>query len=362
MAKGRIYCRDKRGREVPWGLGHPCVDFTIKDKHGNAHRTRKRIDASSKDQAGLIMARMMAEEVERLGSFDAVELKAVPIGLAIDEWETIVSRTRKPHSTRLRAAGLRRFASWIGEGVALQQIDARAVSEFIGARLDAGIKPTTAKTDLINLSAFFSWCMALPRAWIDANPTASVPRPDIRKKRPEGVGDWDDVKAILAKVAGHERLEPAYILAFSTLGREEIVQAKWTDIDFENRTIRVSAGNIGKTETRDAILPLFGILFEWLKEHRKESGFIVPFERRDNGRPEGERLQTDRDNYNRSRPKEERLPGFHKGRHTIATLISKTAPLPVVQQLLRHSSPTTTASYYIGLKPLDARDALDALE
>jgi len=361
MAKGRIYCRDKRGREVPWGLGHPCVDFTVKDKWGNPHRTRKRIDATSKDMAGLIMARMMAEELERLESFDTVELSSVPISLAIAEWQTITSRTRKAHSTRLRANGLRRFASWIGEGTPLQKIDPRAVSEFIEARLDAGIKPTTAKTDLVNLSAFFTWCMALPRSWITSNPASSVPRPGIRRKRPEGVGTWDDVKQILDKVAGHERLEPAYILAFSTLGREEICQARWEDIDFENRTIRVSAGNIGKTETRDAVLPLFGILFDWLQEHRQEAGHIVPFERKNNGRPEGERLQTDRDNYNRGRPKEERLPGFHKGRHTIATLISKTAPLPVVQQLLRHSSPTTTASYYIGLKPLDARDALDEL-
>lgn len=362
MTKGRVYCRDKRGREVPWGRGRPWVDFSIKGPDGKTRRFRRRVTVRTKAEAQMELARLMTEEAARLRVLTpAVTLSRLELGPCFDAWVASRQDHPKAFSARAAEAKVRRFVEWAGRDTPMEAVGPDLISSFRDHRiLELKCAPVTARCDLSLISGFLAWCQSRPRNWISDNPVRDVRKPRVRSSPPEALADWDSVLAILDAVAGHPVLEPAYRLAFSTVCREEIALARWEDVNWKLGTLKIREG---KNETRQAEIPLHQIALDWLTANQRAEGWIVPIPRNHDRSvsPWGSALEGARRRLNAQRKAQglAALPGFHKGRHTVATLMARQGvPLPITQQMLRHSSPMTTARFYVGVRPIDARSFL----
>lgn len=367
MAKGRVYCRDRRGREVPWGMGKPWVDFTLKDQAGKTRRFRQRIEVRTKDEAEMELARAMTIAADELKTrAPRFVPKKLELGACFDAWLQALEKHPKRASAYKVSKVVEKFVSWAGRRVDLHDVDAELLGEYRDERLIAqGRHPNTVRSDIGNVSRFLKWCMSDPRQWISENPAAQVKLPRHQRGRPKGVGGWKDIEAVLEVVEGDPVLEPAYRLAFSAVCREEIAWARWEDIDWRRGVLVIPEGR-GKTAARAGESPLHQIALDWLRAHRMKEGWIVPLPRRTDLTKYalGIELEQAREQLNRERLRDGKkaLPGFHRGRHTIATLMVRAGtPLPITQRMLRHANPSTTARYYVEVDAMDAKRWLDKI-
>lgn len=77
---------------------------------------------------------------------------------------------------------------------------------------------------------------------IDANPLRAIEVPTVRAPRKPDVLTAKEAAAYLKAFAGH-RLEPVVVLALGAgLRRSEIAGLRWSDIDFEDGSVRITRG------------------------------------------------------------------------------------------------------------------------
>lgn len=125
--------------------------------------------------------------------------------------------------------------------------------------------------------------------------------------------------------------------------RGEIFRLKWSDVDFENKTVK-----LGSMKTRDGsmeyvTLPMTDDLCRELLDHRNRGLCSLYVFSREDGQP-----YTNRQHYMRRLCKRAKVAhfGFHAIRHLSASILAKAGvPLPTIQAILRHKSATTTARY-----------------
>jgi len=142
-------------------------------------------------------------------------------------------------------------------------------------------------------------------------------------------------------------LKPIILTALYTgLRREEILNLKWKDIDFESRQIRARATKTGQVYFAEMNDLLF-ILFQKLKERNGFSEYVFVNPRT------GKRYKTIQYAFEKAR----KLAGledlrFHDLRHTFATRVSMKggAGDRITQELLGHRSIKTTERYIHPLK------------
>ena len=141
-------------------------------------------------------------------------------------------------------------------------------------------------------------------------------------------------------------------------------------MDFGNRRIRLGTRKRGGGSLEYDWLPMTGELFEalrWWQEHRtfprhthvfvceQEGGFCAE----QYGKPFKERMHFMRTLCERARV---RPFGFHAIRHLTASILYRLGqPVSVIQAILRHKSPNTTALYLKSLGREETRGALESL-
>lgn len=324
MSKGRIWCRDEKGAQVPWGQGHPWIDFSV---HGT--RVRKRIEARSKAEAEIILAQEIAATCRKLGAAPS-DAATAKFGGAIGLW---CDQEKRPAR---ELAAVRRIADGIGVETPLPSVTVRAISEWIAGR-QGEVRPTTVLREVTALSAFFSW--AVGSGLLEANPVRDVRKPSQKWTPPEPLSR-KEVKALLAAVKG-QPVEPVVVLAYwAGLRRSEI--ARVAKESFTPQGLLVPGK---KTKRARSVIPILPGLAEYRKRHRWRGRFMVAQEDGSPYQPMSLHEMVRRWNRaakaeRKADPKTARpeIPNLHRLRHSIGShLIEDGHPPHVVASFLRNS-------------------------
>ena len=239
---------------------------------------------------------------------------------------------------RAYRSDLRDFAEWYGDGP-LERVDLRVLSDYTAylgrARPGGKLAPSTIARRLTAVRGLLRFSLGRDRV-PDASLAPRRPRrlPDAPKVEQveellDGLGDGRDPLGL----RNHALIELVYSAG---LRSAEAVGLELGDVDFEQERVHVRRGKGGK----DRVLPLGEEAAHWLARYLREArpalargaenAFFLS--------ARGRRLDTS--TIRRISPHPHRL------RHAFAThLLEGGADLRVIQELLGHSSLSTTQGY-----------------
>jgi integrase/recombinase XerC len=256
-----------------------------------------------------------------------------------------------PSSIEAREARLKAFARWI-EPRELLGATRQDVERFLDKRRTKAGREITSRTRycwIAHLHGFFAW--ALDEELVADDPTRRVVRPKQRRTLPRPIRDDDLVMAIRsARPAMRAMLSLA---AFAGLRAGEIAGIERDDVLEAKGLIRVRHGKGDK----ERIVPLHPDVLEALRVlPMPKSGAL--FLRARGGRYSPNWLSACCSRYLHEMGID---ASAHQLRHWFATEVyATTHDIRVTQELLGHSSPTTTAGY-IAYSHVDAAAAVGAL-
>jgi integrase len=221
-------------------------------------------------------------------------------------------------------------------GMYLNDITARDIEAYRGARLRDGVKRATVNRERAMLSGIFD----LARAWKIYH--GDNPLSDVKKFREEGIQihplEPEEARRLIDACA--PRLRPIVILALHTgARRNEILELKWEDIDFEKGFVlfrKTKNKKIRSVEMNETV-------FHTLKRVEKKGPYVFMSSRKGFGGPS----RTIQKPYAQAVEAAGLGPTrFHDLRHTCATrLIEAGVDLVTVKEILGHSSIQTTMRY-----------------
>lgn len=229
-------------------------------------------------------------------------------------------------------------------------ITAKDVEQFKAWMLSKG---RSKKTINMYIGIFrIMYNLAIEEEWILKNPFISKVE---FKLEPRKMGYLSDsAQPILDKVAGDD-FRPIIITALnSALRRNNIIELKWSDFDFNFRTIEITK-NKGNKHIK---LPMNDVLYNLFMsmERKSEYVFINP--------KTGTKWSTTKFGERWREIREKAGLGtfrFHNLRHTVATrLVKNGVPLPIVRDVMTHSDIKTTMQY-THVDSLDMVNAMNVL-
>jgi site-specific recombinase XerD len=262
----------------------------------------------------------------------------VTLGNAIDRYlgaAGISDSTRRAYRTDLRD-----FAEWYGEGRAVEDVDVRALSEYTAdlgrARRGGGkLSPAT-------ISRRLSAVRALLRFSLGPGGVPDVPLAPRRGRRLPDAPKPVEVDRLLQELGAGEgplalRNRALLELVYSAgLRSAEAVSLDLGDVDFEQEHVHVRHGKGAK----ERVVPLGEEAAHWLARYLREArpGLARGAENAFFLSARGRRLDTSTLRRLMGNP--------HRLRHAFAThLLEGGADLRVIQELLGHSSLSTTQIY-----------------
>lgn len=183
-----------------------------------------------------------------------------------------------------------------------------------------------------HLAGFFRWACDPRNPVLDYDPTVSLSRPHVPRRAPRPVTD-EELRFVLTEARRFWRIA-AVLAAYAGLRCFEIAKIRREDITEDTLTI---AGKGGK----DAVLPTHPEIWNAVRNLPGDRLTLTFWDRKvDAGhisRRFGEHMR-----YTHKRPG----ITLHRLRHWYGTnLLNHGADLRTVQELMRHSSPATTAIY-----------------
>jgi integrase len=166
--------------------------------------------------------------------------------------------------------------------------------------------------------------------------------------------DWDEAKAIIDKAAKH--LKPIiYTALYTGMRLGNILNLKWENIDFKNKTINITVKDKTKQGGKNHSIPLIAQLEEILKALPQECEYVFTHK--------GKKINSiktawrniffkrgDKDSgyalTNELRDKSLPYKNFHTLRHTAGTwILKKTNNLKITKEILGHADIKTTLKY-----------------
>lgn len=227
-----------------------------------------------------------------------------------------------------------------------------------------------ANKDRKNLGTAWRWGFDNMEGWPKGvNPFLSVKKfPEVRQ--PRYVPSEEDFWKVYNQATGQDQV---MLLAFLHLAarRSEVFRIKWSDVDFkENRICLWTKKREGGHKEYDWLpmtTDLRQALLQWCEERLKqptddkEHVFVcleeTYFCREYYGKPFLHRQHLMENLCRRAKVKPF---GFHGIRHLTASILYKKGyPLAVIQAILRHANPNTTARYIRSLGLEETRGALE---
>jgi len=235
--------------------------------------------------------------------------------------------------------------------VALSDVETKDVERHFEEAKSRGLASSTRRRRLINLRAFYRFCMQ--RGYAESDPTAGVPLPSIRYQQRRHL-EPDEVMRFVRGAKRPAVKAIALVMFYTGMRIGEVCSLRLEDVDLERRQVRV----IGKGR-KERLIPLnescVCVLKWYLQEVRPKvdsdrffvtaSGKLEPDYAGDLLRSEAKRL------------------GFHgvschTFRHSFATALwKKKVDLITLSALLGHSSTQTTEIY----THMDPRMMVDAV-
>ena len=231
-------------------------------------------------------------------------------------------------------------------------INSRLLEGYRKARLEMGNKKATVNRDVAVLRNMLN--KAVEWEELNINPIAGVKQ--YREIPSKIMHFTDDEIEKLLNVSG-ERLKPIILTALHTgIRRAQLLSLKWSNINFENRTIYIENGKWGRWQEIPINDTLYNVLFEMKQKSTGEYIFT-----KDNGEPCGD-IKKSFNTILRKAGLKDTGKTFHTLRHTFASrLVMAGVDLPTIKELMGHSSINTTMRY-AHVDQQHKREAIDKLE
>lgn len=243
-----------------------------------------RVQRRKKGLDTLRKAEMAEFELKR----ELAKLKEEAVPFRWSEWlSECLKRMKLVHRPSTVINYTAQMGKWINphwDNLDLHKITKQKVYDTIFTDIDSKISPWTRKTILKMVRRIFE--MAVEEGILDRNPCAgirvNVPEVDQKVLTKTEVGIFLQE----AKLTDH-RFYPIWAMALMTGMRSgELFALKWTDIDFDGKTISVSKqwtskNGFGPTKTqRSRVVPISNALLKFLKELKIKAGsqneFVLP--------------------------------------------------------------------------------------
>lgn len=249
----------------------------------------------------------------------------------------------------------------------LSAITPMKLQSFYSDKLNEGLSTKTVK----HIHALIRRTLNQAVKWnlVTSNPCSRVTPPKVVKKPLETFTEGQ-ARRFLTSVSKH-RFYPLYVLALTTgMRRGEVLGLRWEDIDFKNKTasivqtVQAINGQIRiatpKTARSKRTVHLSEYALSVLNGYNGErKGLIVTTA---SGKPLSPRNLV---RHFKLVLEREELPNirFHDLRHTCATFLLKENVHPkVVQEMLGHSSITTTLNVYSHVLPSMQKEASSKMD
>ncbi len=217
------------------------------------------------------------------------------------------------------------------DDVSLMLITMDEIEEFYDFLLEEG----RSKSTINRYNALLKNMFNLSQRWFDVpveNPTKYITKyTEVKRTR---YLSRPELNLLLSEAVGH--IKDLIMLALHTAGRlKELLNMKWSNVDFELKTITFFQYKTKQTIT----IPLLPALEVYLKQMNKECDYIIHFERKPILSPKKAFYNLVKkcgiDNFL-----------FHDLRHTSATYLSQSGVSnKVIQIILGHIRSSTTDGY-----------------
>lgn len=224
----------------------------------------------------------------------------------------------------------------------LHQIDTVELSDYIQRR-KPHVSNGTINRELVIISSLITQCRLLKYKTPDVRPSK------LRLREPaenvKYLQNWDIAQTIIDKAADH--LKPIiYTALYTGLRRSNILNLKWSELDFKNNLINVKVKDKSTIGGKNLTLPMISKLKDILLAQPQINEYVFNY----HGHPVKDIKHSWRSIFYDSKGvlKDSSLPyvNFHTLRHTAATwILKKTGNLKITQEILGHANISTTMKY-----------------
>lgn len=268
----------------------------------------------------------------RLVSGDTNGTPVDPDLAAFEQWQTNL-RGLRPNTVRSRGDVLGRVSEFLGKP--LREATEGDLLRWEQAQV-AGRKPETRRAYVSHVKAYYRW--AVLSGIVGADPSLRLTNPRLNRALPRPVSEDDLRRAV--ELARPKMKLMILLGAFCGLRCQEIAGLHWTDLRTEGEqiTLLVREGKGGK----ERVVPVPVVVLEAMVAYgRRRSGPM--FYGLDAGQMEAKSVSR---SLNRFFEHNRMAFTAHQLRHRYGTTAYRLSKdLRMTQELLGHSSPTTTARY-----------------
>lgn len=257
--------KDKNVKKNPWYYSFYTGELTSKGKPARkkerGFRTKREAEAAE------------AEARTRLNKGESIEPSKMLFGEYMKHW--IKSRhDLSPETVELYENNLRLYINPVLGGIPLSKLNATHIEKFMSSMREKSLGDWSIKRAFSNVNAALN--DAVSKELIIKNPCNKVTKPKVTRKS-MAVWEPDFTFDFLEKTKGKSRYWIAMYLAIMTGMRQgEILGLRWSDIDFDNKTLHIQQTVTKRRRIKDGAktpssiraVALSTDTVEKLKEHR----------------------------------------------------------------------------------------------
>ena len=305
--------------------------------------TRYRKSVGTKRQAEEIEKRIKAAIVQ--GKWEIYRMKDISFGDLAAEYLEYARMNKAASSFKSDRCRIElHLLPYFGD-IPIKRMTSQMVEDYKQMRLKEGASPNTANHELTNLSHMLR--LAIQWQYIDKNVVSNVKRMRVPEKPTRFLNKGEILR--LMEAAKESYIYPIIMTALHTgMRKSELLNLKWSDIDFHQCTVTVQAKDDWHTKNyKSRTLQLTPSLYEVLREHRNQhlssgiqSGYVFTYC--------GKRIRCHIKKSLKTVLRKARLEGvtLHTLRHTFASQLAMAGvSLKEIQELMGHLSFETTLQY-----------------
>ncbi len=245
---------------------------------------RKSLKTKSKQRA---RAKLVEIEKALENGTPVGQLKDMEIEAFTEAFHAYAERQKRPYTTKTLCHSWKQFTGW-AKPLRLSDVTQETIRNYKEYLLAEEYKKSTVRSSLTALSSVFSKAIKDMGVFAGPNPVRGVGLPKPPKRViSTGEGDGprflskDEISRLLVAAEDHGR--DMYMLValgiFAGLRKNELINARWNWIDFENGLLLVrNKGRFTTKSGHERTIPLAGRLSEILKPHQgvPESFIVYP--------------------------------------------------------------------------------------
>lgn len=253
-------------------------------------------------------------------------------GVVLRHLDWMRVRNLSPLTITARRCALGRLAEYLGTGVLYATREQMTQWQSDRSRV---LSPATHRTELSHIRAFYEWTVA--EQFRVSSPAVHLPIPRAPRGLPRPISDKHLAAALVSADPPMQVI--LSLAAFAGLRAMEIAGLDWSEVDLDNAMLHVVSGKGGRSRR----VPMAPALVSLLRSQQQNSGPVI--KRLDGGRGHcsANAITKRASNHLHGSGAPETL---HQLRHRFGSSTHAAClDLRAVQEMMGHSSPTTTAIY-----------------